>query len=1429
MRKSSTKQLAIVMAALMLFTTGVPSPAKAETASSPYEKLDSVFTTDSIVVDGLADAAYSNAPVSYIDNAKDGTKSEDFHSVSGGAISTSGGAISTSGGAVSTSGGSISVSGGGITGNPMRSVWDGETLYLLIDVDDTTPAYETTPGVTSARSAGGLDWVTWQTLPNTYSNEDGVEFSVDFWNDKGGKFEDDDGLFTVTRAGALTYQVDSGVINHSSAYVQEANREYTNRIKGYAVKERADGSGYTVELALQIYGAKLDNGTKFGIDVMLGDSPSNSTPRTKRTYWSHNLNSLPFSTKDYNSDWGEITLTGWNGTDEFAFNDWKLTNQIRFIDSVSFVKGVWTPETQKELDEALALARDTVGSTSQAEIDAAAARLKAAVDGLRWADTKYPDPMDLPSELTLPNIYEFFDGTKVKSLSDWNARRNEILDLAQFYEYGYKPASPDSISIGAITYKPATTSPWFGTTPAYYEIPVDVTYKEVTKTIKYKLSLPSEEQRVASGHEGVAVPVMLSFGAGSTDYHNAGIATLEIPTDVTTDDRNDPWINKANGGNRAGTLRSFFPYTRDGDTNEISNEMLAALGASIGIDALELLVKDNMAIADQGNAADLISASDLAVTGFSINGKYAFVSAVFDNRIDICVPGAAGVTGPATYRFDMNRTTAGNIYSWGIMGGGEVMGDTIRHNPGRTTELFRRFLTPGRFYYKVPGSYGYGDRLPYDHEELVASLALSPSADSNKPRAIVLQHTIDDNGNQSQGDALSLEIAKTVYTWLGYDADEYVKFCFRNSGGHGTDSTQNKQIAEYVNWYFTGSQITEDTATNLNRDPFYDDVIDGVDGWTRNYGGYEAVAPWINSMKPSITSFKVTNDSNTCNVTVEGSNLQDTARGVTLYVDQAVAAEATLQSAASENVWNASLTLPSGSLKGKTVKVVLDMANNYNIDLNQEQIVEIKATPTPTPTSTPAPTATPSPTNTPVPTNTPAPTNTPVPTTQPTPTTKPTPTATITSAPVKEETPAIDKVPANSTAIQLDVTRTTDTNGAKKDLVELSESKAAESVKNALSTKSSSATIYIPDKKGDNADVVEVKLPNKAATELGQNNLALNIVTDKVSLALPSKTLTEAKDKDLSIHVSEVKDNKEIESTKALMLQMSSGAQMLGSPVSIETNYALETQVTIPITSSYIPTGKDEMKDFIRSLAILVEHSDGENRVQKGTIVYNKDGVPVGVSIYVDKFSTFSLVKTTFKGTETKLSGKQMPDKELILSFSKTIDKASVTEDSVYVLDSKGNKVEVTLKATDKNISIKPVSNYSPNETYTAYITQNVRYSTGKAIEKPKKYEFTIGSISLNGKKIKEYTNISADKVWSINLKQAIDTNAFKSSYVTVVDQACNKVKVKATVTKDSYLQVKADAPYKKGQTYYIVISGVKFKDGKKMDKAQYIKFTISK
>ncbi|AEF81595.1 sugar-binding protein [Leadbettera azotonutricia] len=264
---------------------------------------------------------------------------------------------------------------------------------------------------------------------------------------------------------------------------------------------------------------------------------------------------------------------------------------------------------------------------------------------------------------------------------------------------------------------------------------------------------------------------------------------------------------------------------------------------------------------------DVIDYKKLVTDGFSINGKYAFVAAVFDDRINLAIPGAAGATGPQAWRYN----AAGNEYSWGSLsgypsGGAELIGDNVLHNPGRANEVFRRFLYHYKWYVPLRGidingdiSHGYADRLPFDNHELVASLY---------PRAIIERNTFNDYNDGSEGDAISMQAARIVYRRLidlgvtgkvGPDivgnitpagrtasAEDLIKFNYRATGGHGTDPIQPEREAQYMAWYFYDKPMNVSFASHLNTDPFYTDVLvpGGSNSYNRHYGGIKVMMPW---------------------------------------------------------------------------------------------------------------------------------------------------------------------------------------------------------------------------------------------------------------------------------------------------------------------------------------------------------------------------------------------------------------------------------------------------------------------------------------------------------------------------------------------------------------------------------------------------------
>ena len=805
----------------------IPYTGSFDPAATPPGSLAAVFTPDPVSVDGVRDGAYDACEAVEIAHASP-----------------------------------VSEGGGNPAKGRLYALWDGPVLYLFVEVQDQT---------LSTEEAEGGPTVSNPAIP---PRTDSVTFGIDLWNDKVNFGTDTVGTYTVD-AGSRLYFYRSGMIASQSSVIADPEApEYTGRLAGYAA--RVTGDGYCVETALHIEDLMDVQDFEMGLEVLINDVhvPTGNEPVPEpdafgqvppvttldyRVWWSHQNGELYDAINESdpkNLDWGTVTLTGWDGEAPFAFSDWRLRNTIAYLDSVAFAKDVYTPETQAALDAARLEAQALLdeGSADAEAVKAAGDRLIAALDGLRWADTRYPDPYDLPESMTLPNPYRFFGQDRlVESAADWEERRAEILDLAQFYEYGYKPDAPEKIEIAGIEhFAPGDerTILFWGFWPMNVTVdcPTDivtlaVTDHGVTANLQYTVYLPTSGQLAAAGREGEKCPVILSFDGDSAVYRDAGFAVVECPAGSGGDGR----TNEYAWGQRTGAFYELYPYSRNGEDalHEVSSEMAAAWSASRVIDSLAAMGSCALPYAEEIAAGT--DPEKLAVTGFSINGKYAFVSALFDERIDVCVPGAAGATGPSPWRY----VYTGHVYDWTgtrfapqegtvspalqVSWGTETLGNSVRHNRVRETEAFRKFLTPRNFYKRLPGAWGYAPRLPYDQNDLVAALA---------PRAILLVNTVNDYNDGAEADALGLEIAKSVYRNLGLDADALIKFNYRpvqDGDPHGTDDAQRSRTAAFLGSFFFGKTMEADTEEWLSTDPFLLPVSGGASPFDTYYGGFNTI------------------------------------------------------------------------------------------------------------------------------------------------------------------------------------------------------------------------------------------------------------------------------------------------------------------------------------------------------------------------------------------------------------------------------------------------------------------------------------------------------------------------------------------------------------------------------------------------------------
>ena len=684
----------------------------------------------------------------------------------------------------------------------VQALWNGPLLYLLFTVND--PDINTSSPMETKRS--------------------GVQIYVDQYDDKFPKFEEDDGYVMVSATGQQTG-------NRTAAGLMYYPPVWSSHLQTSAAAFRygEDGNeiGYRVEVGWFIGDLPLKNGTKLGMEFVIHAIPGSAHAAPYRLFWSSGNN----KGLNDNTAWGEVTLSGYDGVSPMARNTFMLQQNIQKATPSSssasgLVRGIWKDEAA--VDRALDAANTTLRTaTKQSEIDAANTALDAALSGLRRTG-KYPDPYDLPAVNTLPDPFTFFDGRKVHSRPEWEKRRLEIRDLAQYYEFGYMPAPPQSL-------KAASTTATVGTLE-FRTIAVDIQDGGKTASFSPVLYLPQ------SGKPPYPVVVEEDFRTSPSavtpnrTFLRNGYAVLSIPT------VNSPRLAisgvASDDGNHTGAFFTLYPYQLDREGNDRGVLLAWAWGASRGVDALQYLAAHDPAY------ANLLDLSKVVVSGFSRWGKAALLAGFLDDRFQVTAPGGSGSGGAAPYRYDsfgnvpFRKAPFGNVYPWGRSPGAESMPDHIRHQTHNSNEMFRRFLNDiapapvePRMY--LTNTWGYGERLPFDHHEEIAAIA---------PRAVIIDNTNDDYADNAEGDAIGYEGAKPVFEFLGVPRNLALDI-YMGGGGHSLKPSQAENIVAFANMVLFGKPLADDVKKQLATDPYLD-----AGTYDTYYGGLRTMMPWAGAL-----------------------------------------------------------------------------------------------------------------------------------------------------------------------------------------------------------------------------------------------------------------------------------------------------------------------------------------------------------------------------------------------------------------------------------------------------------------------------------------------------------------------------------------------------------------------------------------------------
>ena len=701
------------------------------------------YVPESIVIDGEIDEAWSQAGSVSLDNA--------YYQL------------------ISTNSGSVKEThplDAPTTPLNIKTLWNGNVVYLLIDVDD-----------------------------NYIVDRDKITIGLDLMNDKLPLTEEDDAVISITpNNGAVS--VNWGGLN---------TPEF-QRLTGTSVKQKTDGeghvTGYVAELGFFISDYAFKGGESLGFDLsVLNVGEPVSSTRVPGEFISYHAET------DFSSGDNKCNMYGTISLETPTEEQWAqrpldkslLNSRIGMAEALPH--GIWEDETA--LADALAAAKAVYAddTADRDTVDAATSALQAAIDNLRHVDRvsgySLPDLKDTPAQDNLPDPFTFLDGSAVTA-SNWADRADEIKAMVQYYEYGFMPDEPDSVTA---TYNPSSN-----------RITLTVTVGDKSASFNSYLFLPTEEKDF---YEDGKIPLMvnLSFSGSSgnnTTINNAGYAVASFTYTSVAADNN----------NHTGAFYNLYPYDVEqyGDRGTL---IAWSWGASRVLDALEYLNENDE------NLKGKLDFSRIGVTGQSRLGKTALVAGLMDERFGVTAPQESGSGGAGTYRYVSYSTDEYPLqYSWASSpaSGSEVLPHRPRNQGWNHNQMLYYALDDRWFGEDFPNT-SMGSRLPYDKNLMLAALA---------PRGVYIICSNNDDANNPYGDATSYEGALPVFQALGAE-DNLALDVGMTKAGHSTSTDQFERLVEYMNWYFYGIEMSEETKTKLHTNPFLEE------GAYARYGGLETM------------------------------------------------------------------------------------------------------------------------------------------------------------------------------------------------------------------------------------------------------------------------------------------------------------------------------------------------------------------------------------------------------------------------------------------------------------------------------------------------------------------------------------------------------------------------------------------------------------
>ncbi|MGG1514921.1 cadherin-like beta sandwich domain-containing protein [Paenibacillus oryzisoli] len=218
---------------------------------------------------------------------------------------------------------------------------------------------------------------------------------------------------------------------------------------------------------------------------------------------------------------------------------------------------------------------------------------------------------------------------------------------------------------------------------------------------------------------------------------------------------------------------------------------------------------------------------------------------------------------------------------------------------------------------------------------------------------------------------------------------------------------------------------------------------------------------------------------------------------------------------------------------------------------------------------------------------------------------------------------------SGDTIVPVEIKRITGQNGEKVDAVTLNQALAKQLLAAASAGAEPIVRIRLDTESADKADAFEITMNLSFTEELTKKQTSLELISayTRIELSLDALRGLKGAGKDAIFRMEPVNGQGASERAlhaEAVLQAVGSSkeeAKVIGQPLQIEANYTgIKTKLHFSLTGATLDLGE-------YTLAVYIEHSDGDRVLREGIVDTDANGKAVGIDIEVEKFSTFTIVQ----------------------------------------------------------------------------------------------------------------------------------------------------------------------------------------------------------